>query len=90
MAHNLSEDYVGRVPEPALVRGALVAVTAVVAVVVGKNVDVTWIDTATQIYAAASALVASILIRPKVTPTEVVDQKVNAAVIIARESGKAE
>ncbi|ADD80812.1 putative holin [Rhodococcus phage ReqiDocB7] len=68
-----------RVPEPALVRGALVAVSAVVAVVVGHEVDVAWVDYVTNIYAALSALVAGIVIRRKVTPVEVSNANVQAA-----------
>jgi hypothetical protein len=57
-----------RVPEPALIRSALVAITAIVAVIVGRNVDTSWVDNAVAVYAALSALVAGIAIRPAVTP----------------------
>ncbi|QIS05939.1 hypothetical protein F5X71_29770 [Nocardia brasiliensis] len=57
-----------RVPEPALIRGFLVALSAIVAVVVGKNVDVAWIDLATQAYTLVSPLIAGLWIRPAVAP----------------------
>lgn len=56
------------VPEPALIRSALVAVTAIVAVVIGVNVDTAWIETVVTVYAALSPIVAGFLIRPAVTP----------------------
>ena len=59
-----------RVPEPALVRGALVSVSAVVAVVFGFQVDSTPIEQIVTAYAAGSALVAALLIRPAVKPFE--------------------
>lgn len=57
-----------RVPEPALIRSALVTLTAIVAVVIGHNVDTSWVDSVTQVYAAVSALVAGVFIRQAVTP----------------------
>lgn len=66
-----------RVPEPALIRGVLVTITAVVAFVVGHSFDVAWIDVVVNVYAVVSALVASVLIRQKVTP--VVDGGQHAA-----------
>ncbi|GAA5081582.1 MULTISPECIES: hypothetical protein [Nocardia] len=59
-----------RVPEPALIRGLLVAVSAIVAVVAGKAVDTAWVDFATQGYALVSPLLAGLWIRPAVTPVE--------------------
>lgn len=57
-----------RIPEPALVRSALVAVSAVIAVVVGYQVDSALIEQIVTAYAAVSALVAGFLVRPAVTP----------------------
>jgi len=59
----------GRVPEPALIRSAIVTGTAITAVVIGKNVDTSWVDSVVAVYASVSALIAGILIRPAVTPT---------------------
>jgi hypothetical protein len=57
-----------RVPEPALIRAGLVFATGVIAVVVGHAVDVSWIESAVNIYAVLTPIVAGILIRPAVTP----------------------
>lgn len=59
---------ISRIPEPALIRSALVAVTGIVALIVGHNIDVSWIETVTNVYAALSPLIAGLLIRPAVTP----------------------
>lgn len=57
-----------RVPEPALVRSAIVAVTGVLAVVLGRQIDISWLDTAITLYAALSPIVAGWLIRRVVSP----------------------
>lgn len=57
-----------RIPEPALIRSVLVAITAVAAFVVGHAVDVSWIESVVNIYAMLSAVLAGVLIRPAVTP----------------------
>jgi hypothetical protein len=59
---------ISRVPEPALIRSALVTITGIVALVIGHNVDIGWIDVVVNVYTALSALIAGILIRPAVTP----------------------
>lgn len=54
--------------EPAVLRGFLVALSAVLALVLGKTVfDQTAIDTILELYSSVSALVAAFLIRPAVT-----------------------
>lgn len=63
-----------RVPEPAVVRSALVSVSAVVAVVVGYQVDSALIEQIVTAYAAVSALVAGFLIRPAVSPVKGKDE----------------
>lgn len=55
-------------PEPALVRGLLVAITGVIAYLVGHEVDTSWIEAVLTIYTLATPFVAGILIRPAVTP----------------------
>lgn len=57
-----------RIPEPALIRSVLVAITAVAAFVVGHAVDVSWIESVVTVYALASSIIAGLLIRPAVTP----------------------
>lgn len=57
-----------RVPEPALIRSTLVTVTAVIAFIVGHNIDVSWVESVVNIYAMLSAIIAGLLIRPAVTP----------------------
>ncbi|MEV4155403.1 hypothetical protein AB0J48_20470 [Nocardia salmonicida] len=59
---------ISRVPEPALVRSILVAISGVVAFVVGKNVDISWIESVTQLYGLVAPLIAGLLIRPAVMP----------------------
>ncbi len=63
-----AQEPVSRVPEPALVRGALVTVTSIIALILGHTIDVSWINTVVDVYAGISALVAGALIRPAVTP----------------------
>ena len=53
-----------RIPDPAVVRSALVSVSAVVAIVVGYQVDSALIEAIVTAYAAVSVLVAGLLIRP--------------------------
>jgi hypothetical protein len=57
-----------RIPEPALIRSILVAVTGVIALLVGQQSDTSWIEAAVTIYAAISPIIAGLLIRQAVTP----------------------
>ncbi|MEV0027554.1 hypothetical protein [Nocardia sp. NPDC050793] len=57
-----------RIPEPALVRSILVAVTGVIALFVGQQIDTGWIESAVTVYAAISPIIAGVLIRQAVTP----------------------
>lgn len=59
-----------RVPEPALIRSILVAVTGIIALVVGKAIDVTWVDSVVTVYAALTPIIAGVLIRSAVTPVK--------------------
>lgn len=59
---------INRVPEPALVRSVLVAITGVVAFVLGHQVSTEWIDAALTIYGLLTPVIAGLLIRPTVTP----------------------
>ncbi|WP_052313668.1 hypothetical protein [Nocardia thailandica] len=57
-----------RVPEPALVRSTLVALSGVVAFILGKNIDVSWIEPLVTLYGLAAPVIAGFLIRRAVTP----------------------
>jgi intracellular septation protein A len=59
-----------RVPEPALIRSAIVAVTGVLAVVLGRQIDISWLDTVVTLYAALSPILAGWLIRRVVSPVD--------------------
>lgn len=61
---------ISRVPEPALVRSTLIAITGVVAFILGKSVDVTWVETVTNLYGLLAPMIAGLLIRNAVTPVE--------------------
>ncbi|WP_446224988.1 hypothetical protein ACTWPB_07680 [Nocardia sp. IBHARD005] len=57
-----------RVPEPALVRSVLVAITGVAAFILGRNVSIEWVETLTMLYTLATPVLAGALIRPAVIP----------------------
>ncbi|MFC4123713.1 hypothetical protein [Nocardia rhizosphaerae] len=59
---------ISKVPEPALVRSVLVAVTGVVAFVIGREVDQAWVETLLTLYGLATPVIAGAAIRPAVTP----------------------
>jgi hypothetical protein len=55
--------------EPAVIRGAAVAVTAAIAVLVGHSIALpTWLDSVLNVYAAFSPIIAGVFIRGAVTP----------------------
>ncbi|MFE6923639.1 hypothetical protein ACFVAV_21625 [Nocardia sp. NPDC057663] len=59
---------IGKVPEPALIRSVLVAVTGVVAFLIGREVDTAWVETLLTLYGLATPVIAGVVIRPAVTP----------------------
>lgn len=63
-----------RVPEPALVRSVLVAITGVAAFFAGHAVDTSWVESVLTIYGLLTPLIAGILIRPAVTPVATPDR----------------
>jgi len=69
MVHSLEQQ--PRVPEPALVRSAVVSVTAIIAIVFNINVELGWLDSVLAIYAGIAPLVAGYLIRRKVVPEKI-------------------
>ncbi|MFI7001368.1 hypothetical protein [Nocardia sp. NPDC050175] len=59
-----------RIPEPALVRSVLVAVTGVIAFIVGHQIDTGWIEAVLAVYGLLTPVLAGLLIRPAVTPVD--------------------
>lgn len=57
-----------RIPEPALIRSVLIAITGAAAYLLNREVDTAWIDAVLTIYTLLAPIVAGILIRPAVTP----------------------
>ncbi len=57
-----------RLPEPALVRSVLVAITGVVAYLLGHTIDIAWIEAVLTVYGLLTPILAGALIRPAVTP----------------------
>ncbi|MET8774029.1 hypothetical protein ABZV58_03275 [Nocardia sp. NPDC004654] len=57
-----------RLPEPALVRSVLVAITGLVAFFLGREIDTAWIESVLIIYGLFTPVLAGLLIRPAVTP----------------------
>lgn len=57
-----------RVPEPALIRSVLVTVTGVIAYLLGRQIDTSWIEAVLTLYGLAAPVIAGALIRPAVTP----------------------
>ncbi|MGW4634330.1 hypothetical protein [Nocardia sp. NPDC004415] len=59
---------ISKVPEPALIRSVLVAVTGVIAYLLGREVDTAWVETLLTLYGLATPVIAGAIIRPSVTP----------------------
>ncbi|MFI6042293.1 hypothetical protein ACIA8C_11700 [Nocardia sp. NPDC051321] len=59
-----------RIPEPALIRSVLVAVTGVVAFALGHQIDTAWIEAVLAVYGLLTPVIAGVLIRPAVTPVD--------------------
>lgn len=59
-----------RIPEPALIRSVLVAVTGVVAYVLGHQIDTSWIEAVLTIYGLLTPVIAGAIIRPAVIPVD--------------------
>ncbi|WP_327143073.1 hypothetical protein [Nocardia sp. NBC_01327] len=67
---------INKVPEPALVRSVLVAITGVVAYLVGHQVNTDWINIVLTLYGLLTPVIAGALIRPAVTPVHAADGEV--------------
>ncbi|MGV9823350.1 hypothetical protein [Nocardia xishanensis] len=59
---------VTKLPEPALIRSVLVAITGVIAFVVGHRIDISWIESVLTLYGLLTPVIAGAVIRPAVTP----------------------
>ncbi|MDO3649345.1 hypothetical protein [Nocardia mangyaensis] len=59
---------ISKAPEPALVRSVLVAITGVIAFLLGREVDTGWIESVLVLYGLATPVIAGAVIRPAVTP----------------------
>lgn len=57
-----------KVPEPALIRAFLVAAVGLVGAVVGKQLDLAWIDPAITVYAVSAPIALGWWIRRHVSP----------------------
>ncbi|MCP9622535.1 hypothetical protein FOH10_34285 [Nocardia otitidiscaviarum] len=57
-----------RVPEPALVRSILVALSGVAAYLLGRQLNTDWIEAALTLYGLLTPVIAGAVIRPAVTP----------------------
>lgn len=68
-----------RLPEPALIRGVLVAITGVIAYLFGRQIDTSWIDAALTIYSLLTPIIAGVLIRPAVVPVSKLGAAIRSA-----------
>ncbi len=59
-----------KVPEPALVRGAVAAVIGLIGYILGKQIDGVVVDQIMDIYAVAAPLALAWWIRSRVTPVK--------------------
>ncbi|MRH86190.1 hypothetical protein GFY24_01700 [Nocardia sp. SYP-A9097] len=64
---------INRVPEPALVRSVLVAITGLAAYFLGHQVSTDWIDAVLTLYGLLTPVIAGAIIRPAVTPVQRLD-----------------
>lgn len=64
---------INKVPEPALVRSVLVAITGVVAFIVGHQMNTDWISAVITLYGLLTPVIAGAAIRPAVTPVSAMD-----------------
>lgn len=59
-----------KVPEPAVVRGVLAAVAPLAGLIIGHQLDLSWIDQAVAAYAVIAPVALGFWIRSKVTPVK--------------------
>ncbi|AHJ88688.1 minor tail protein [Mycobacterium phage RhynO] len=59
-----------KTPEPALVRGGIMAVVGLAAYILGTQIDTAWVDPVVDIYAVAAPVALAWWIRRNVTPVK--------------------
>lgn len=59
---------INKIPEPALVRSVLVAITGVLAYLLGRQIGTDWIEAVLTLYGLLTPVIAGAFIRPAVTP----------------------
>lgn len=59
-----------RIPEPALVRGAILAAVNLVGVIVGSTLDIAWVEPVVYLYGVLGPVGLALWIRTKVTPVK--------------------
>ncbi|QLF84432.1 hypothetical protein SEA_TOPANGA_29 [Mycobacterium phage Topanga] len=59
-----------KTPEPALVRGGIMAVVGLIAYILGTQIDTAWVDPVVDIYAVAAPVALAWWIRRNVTPVK--------------------
>ncbi|AVO22429.1 hypothetical protein SEA_POOMPHA_28 [Mycobacterium phage Poompha] len=64
------EDAKTKTPEPALIRGAIMAVVGLAAYILGAQIDTAWVDPVVDIYAVAAPIGLAWWIRRNVTPVK--------------------
>ncbi|GAA5096895.1 hypothetical protein GCM10023319_57070 [Nocardia iowensis] len=67
-----------RLPEPALVRSALITLTAIAAYALNREIDSDWIEPALTLYTLLAPVVAGLLIRAAVIPKMTTSDHPNA------------
>ncbi|WP_336086213.1 hypothetical protein [Nocardia sp. SSK8] len=72
---------ISKVPEPALVRSVLVAITGVIAYLLGREVDTAWVETLLTLYGLATPVIAGAIIRPAVTPVTATTDEASGDVV---------
>lgn len=61
---------INKIPEPALVRSVLVAITGVLAYMLGRQIGTDWIEAVLTLYGLLTPVIAGAVIRPVVTPIQ--------------------
>ncbi|AFQ97338.1 minor tail protein [Mycobacterium phage Rebeuca] len=64
------EDAKTKTPEPALIRGGIMAVVGLIAYILGTQIDTAWVDPVVDIYAVAAPVALAWWIRRNVTPVK--------------------
>ncbi len=73
MSHIVQNQQQPRVPEPALIRGFIISLTSIIAIIFNINIELGWLDSVLVIYAGLAPFIAGWLIRRKVTPVSIAE-----------------